>query len=248
MSNPTELNTYVVIPCYNEERRLNTEYWNNIISRLNYNWIFVNDGSTDGTRSKLDQLNNVKVLDLEKNSGKAEAVRAGVNHALKNEKNNKLVISYIDSDNAFGLNDIERIFQIFWSKLENNEIEAVWASRVALAGREISRSTTRHYLSRIIISIIGAFDKEIPYDPQTGFKIFYLNEKMSPIFMDKFRTRWFFDIEIIRRWEIIKGTKIKIWEEPVDLWTDIKGSKVNIFQYFRIIREVFYIVVLSAKK
>jgi dolichyl-phosphate beta-glucosyltransferase len=219
MPNLSGLSTYVVVPCYNEEHRLNTENWNNLISRLDYSWIFVNDGSTDLTRSKLDQLKNVKVLDLVKNS-----------------------------DGAFGLEDIERIFKVFFSKLEKNEIEAVWASRVALAGREIFRSTTRHYLSRVIISIIGALDRDIPYDPQTGFKIFYLNKKVSTLFNEKFRTRWFFDIEIIRRWERITGNKVKIWEEPVDYWSDVKGSKVNKFQFFRIFSEVLYILTMSAKK
>ena len=248
MPNPSGLTTYVVVPCYNEEHRLNIENWNNLIGRLDYSWIFVNDGSTDLTRSKLDQLKNVKVLDLVKNVGKAEAIRAGITHAMQNESKVDLVISYLDSDGAFGLEDVERIFKVFFSKLEKNEIEAVWASRVALAGRDIFRSTTRHYLSRVIISIIGAFDKDIPYDPQTGFKIFYLNKKVSTLFSEKFRTRWFFDIEIIRRWERLKGNKIEIWEEPVDYWHDVKGSKVNKFQYFRILREVLYILILSAKK
>jgi glycosyltransferase involved in cell wall biosynthesis len=248
MPDPTGLSTYVVVPCYNEEHRLNIDYWNNLIGRLDYHWIFVNDGSTDGTRSKLDQLKNVRVLDLENNVGKAEAIRAGINHAIQWETKSELVISYLDSDGAFGLDDIERIFKVFWSKLEKTEIEAVWASRVALAGRNISRSSSRHYLSRVIISIIGGFDRHIPYDPQTGFKIFYLNKKMLPLFGEKFRTRWFFDIEIIRRWQRLKGNKIEIWEEPVDYWSDVKGSKVNKFQYFRIIREILYILTLSAKK
>jgi glycosyltransferase involved in cell wall biosynthesis len=244
----TGLNTYVIIPCFNEEFRLNIDYWNELISNLDYNWIFVNDGSNDGTRQKLDQLKNVQVLDLVTNGGKAEAIRAGINHAIQVEIKNDLVISYIDSDGAFRSNDIERIFKVFFGKLEKKEIEAVWASRVALAGRDIFRSTTRHYLSRVIISIIGAFDRDIPYDPQTGFKIFYLNKEISTLFDEKFRTRWFFDIEIIRRWERLKGNKIKIWEEPVVSWSDVKGSKVNKFQYFRIFREVLYILTLSVKK
>ena len=69
MPNPAGLSTYIVIPCFNEEHRLDTEYWNNLISRMGYHWIFVNDGSTDGTRTKLDQIRKIKVLDLKKNVG-----------------------------------------------------------------------------------------------------------------------------------------------------------------------------------
>lgn len=244
----TGLNTYVIVPCFNEEFRLNIDYWNELISSSDYNWIFVNDGSTDKTKKKLEQIKGIKILDLTQNSGKAEAIRAGINHAMEYEDKDDLVISYLDSDSAFEIKDIKRIFKVFRDKLEKDEIDSVWASRVALAGREISRSTTRHYLSRIVISIIGVFDKKLPYDPQTGFKIFYLNEKTVTLFSTRFKTRWFFDIEIIRRWEKLKGTQIKIWEEPVEYWYEVKGSKVNKFQYFRIFREVLYILAISAKK
>ena len=244
----TGLNTYVIVPCFNEEFRLNIDYWNELISISDYNWIFVNDGSTDETKKKLEQIKGIKILELTQNSGKAEAIRAGINHAMEYEDKDDLVISYLDSDSAFEIKDIKRIFKVFRDKLEKDEIDSVWASRVALAGRGIFRSTTRHHLSRIIITIIGFSDKKLPYDPQTGFKIFYLNPRVKQIFSDKFRTRWFFDIEILRRWESVKGSGLKIWEEPVDYWYEMTGSKINKFQYFRILTELLYVLSLSSKK
>jgi dolichyl-phosphate beta-glucosyltransferase len=248
MPNTTGLITYVIVPCFNEEFRLNIHYWNELISSLDYNWIFVNDGSTDQTKKKLDQIKGIKILELTQNSGKAEAIRAGVNYAMEYEPREDLVISYLDSDSAFQIKDIKRIFNVFRDKLNKYEIESVWASRVALAGRGIFRSTTRHHLSRIIITFIGFSDKKLPYDPQTGFKIFYLSPNVKQIFNERFRTRWFFDIEIIRRWENINGSRLKIWEEPVDYWREMSGSKVNKFQYFRILTELLYILSLSSKK
>jgi hypothetical protein len=116
-----------------------------------------------------------------------------------------------------------------------------------LAGRNITRSTTRHHLARIIITIIGFVDKNIPYDPQTGFKIFYLRSKEKQVFAEKFKTRWFFDIEILRRWEKLTGSKIEIWEEPVNYWYEVGGSKVNKKQYIRIFKEILHILLISVK-
>jgi len=70
----------VIIPCYNEEFRLDQ---NTLLQaaeqRPDFQWLLVDDGSTDGTRAKLELLaahnSNVHVLFLEKNSGKAEAIR-----------------------------------------------------------------------------------------------------------------------------------------------------------------------------
>ena len=74
--------TTLVIPCYNEEHRLPVErYVAFAKQRPDVRLLFVNDGSRDNTSGLLHGmvrgagLGNVGVLDLEKNVGKAEAVR-----------------------------------------------------------------------------------------------------------------------------------------------------------------------------
>ena len=247
MASTLEPKTYVIVPCYNEEQRLDTDYWNRLIKSLDFEWIFVNDGSTDNTKSKLEEIKNKNTLNLEVNSGKAEAIRYGINYAISRSEENDLVASYIDADSAFQTNDVKRIFEIFKEKMIAKQIDSVWASRVALAGRNIKRSTTRHHLARIIITIIGFVDKKIPYDPQTGFKIFHLNHKVKQIFENRFKTRWFFDIEILRRWESLTGSRMDIWEEPVIYWKEVSGSKVNNRQYLRIFKELLYILSISVR-
>ena len=248
MASTLEPKTYVIVPCYNEEQRLDTEYWNSLTKSLDFEWIFVNDGSTDNTKSKLEEIKNKTALNLEANSGKAEAIRYGINYAISRSEENDLVACYIDADSAFEASDVKRIFEIFKEKMTAREIDSVWASRVALAGRNIKRSTTRHHLARIIITIIGFVDKKIPYDPQTGFKIFHLNHKVKQIFENRFKTRWFFDIEILRRWESLTGSRMDIWEEPVIYWKEVSGSKVNNRQYLRIFKELLYILLISVRK
>lgn len=239
--------TFVIVPCFNEEHRLNIKYWNNIVSQFEFTWIFVNDGSTDQTEETLAKIKNITILNLEQNVGKGEALRFGTNYVLSINPDNDFILSFIDSDGAFNESDIARMFLLFDEKNMSDAFESIWASRVALAGRKIERSIIRHYLSRTIISIIGFTDKNLPYDPQTGFKIFLIDKSARVIFSQKFRTRWFFELEIRNRWERLKNTKLKIWEEPVRYWQEIGNSKINRKETFRILIELIIILRMNLK-
>src|SRR5512134_648708 len=75
--------TAIVVPCYNEEKRLRAAEFISFASReKSVSFIFVNDGSTDGTSSVLKKLVEANpaqfaIVELAHNSGKAEAVRTG---------------------------------------------------------------------------------------------------------------------------------------------------------------------------
>jgi glycosyltransferase involved in cell wall biosynthesis len=97
------MENWIVVPLYNEEERLQLSYWNTITSRSNYIFLFVNDGSTDNTLRVLDELRNVntRILSLDKNVGKSEAVRAGLNYAINQNGSIISLVGYLDSDTAF---------------------------------------------------------------------------------------------------------------------------------------------------
>ena len=67
---------HIIVPCYNESRRLDIIYWSSIVEDLEeieISFTFVDDGSKDNTLSLLDELkifNNVDVLALKNNIGK----------------------------------------------------------------------------------------------------------------------------------------------------------------------------------
>ena len=79
----------LVVPCYNEEG--NVEKFLSETNRVfegkveSYEFVFVNDGSRDGTYQKLKGLyesnDNVKVLTFSRNFGKESAIYAGLSHA-----------------------------------------------------------------------------------------------------------------------------------------------------------------------
>ena len=67
------------------------------------------------------------------------------------------------------------------------------------------------------------------------------HENEKNIFLDKFKTRWFVDLEIISR-KIEKREKyLSIWEEPINYWKEIKGSKIKGIEIFRILKEILII-------
>ena len=76
-------------------------------------------------------------MEFSQNSGKAEAIRFGVNHIIENHKELSFILASIDSDGAFDLKDISRNVEIFSQKVLQESYETVWATRVALSGRKL---------------------------------------------------------------------------------------------------------------
>jgi hypothetical protein len=235
---------YVVVPFYNEHNRINTKYLNNLISNKNISYIFVDDGSIDQTLEDLNLFNDVTVLTYKKNRGKAEAVRFGVNWIFENDKNENILISYLDSDGAFDIKDVNNQLENFDTITNNNGVDAIFSSRVKLAGRNIVRNEFRHLISRVLITIFGFFNKKIPYDTQSGFKVFKINKNSRIIFQEGFKTRWFFDIEILLRFKVKLNRTMLIWEEPLGAWADVKGSRIKGLEFVRIFKEIFIIIKL----
>ena len=227
----------MIVPCFNEGNRLNLEYWQRITQEVSCEWLFINDGSTDNTINKLELINGIKILSFEKNEGKAESIRKGINYIIENPELDNYNIGYIDSDDAFIIDDIKKVLDKFININEN--FDAIWASRVALAGRNISRNSKRHLISRVIVTLLGVAYPEIPYDPQTGFKIFKAHTLSKELISKKFKTRWFVDLEILTRIEQIDKRRVKIWEEPVSYWRDIPGTKIKGLELVRVVSEIF---------
>jgi len=79
----------VIIPCFNEERVINETYLQLAAALVNdgaaaYEFLFIDDGSGDGTLDILKRLawldNRVRVISLSRNFGHQAAVSAGIKH------------------------------------------------------------------------------------------------------------------------------------------------------------------------
>jgi glycosyltransferase involved in cell wall biosynthesis len=239
----------VVVPCFNEANRLNLYYFNELSMLQNVIWIFVDDGSTDNTNMILENYSrkkNIVILRIEHNVGKSKAIAHGVNFASR-EFLNIGWIGFLDSDGAFTADDVKRFIKMT-SLIK--KYDAIYTSRVKMAGRNIKRNFARHIVARLIISLFGLVWRDIPYDTQSGFKLYRYSDDFKLMFIEPFKTKWFFDIELSIRHLKLKGREINVWEEPVSSWFDIPGSKVNSRQVFRISLEVVYIfsLLLSQRK
>ena len=232
----------LVVPCFNESERLDLDYWRSILNIEGVTVYFVDDASTDSTRIKLNELihlDNCSVLSSPKNLGKANAIRYGIQHIQKSEDFSS--VGYIDADGAFELNDISRIIEV-WEKSTSFEVkfDSIWASRVKLSGREIERNPYRHYIARILATYMSAGNSKIPYDTQCGFKLFKNDYYLKYALEEPFQTRWFLDLELLARIFRIKED-YKIYEEPLNAWKEISGSKVRKAQYIRILYEILLV-------
>jgi glycosyltransferase involved in cell wall biosynthesis len=236
----------VIVPCFNEERRFPTEYWREILTVENHiKWLFVNDGSFDETDKILKEVcvgTSAQVVSLPRNRGKGNAIRFGLLEMLQKDSGIE-VLGYLDSDGAFMKEDIFRISELTVQKLNesvNNQLDAVISSRVSLSGRQIIRKGSRHYLGRIIATLLTNKWNDSPYDTQSGYKLFFNSEAFRASIKNKFETRWLFDVEILTRIGIYNNGRLSIWEEPLFFWKDVDGSKLKIKHLYSIFLELFF--------
>lgn len=75
----------VIIPCYNEEGNLKllNKSLINVLDKIDYNLIYVNDGSIDGTYNVLESIysdnkDRTKIINFSRNFGKDAAIYAGL--------------------------------------------------------------------------------------------------------------------------------------------------------------------------
>ena len=234
----------LVVPCFNEAGRMPTSYWRELVSLQNeISWVFVNDGSTDGTSERLKEIvsgTDARVINSKKNQGKGNAIRTGFQSALDNNGNCEIV-GYVDSDGAFSKEDILRLVTLAFSiagSEATNPVDAILSSRVALAGHEIKRKSSRHYIGRIIATFLTNGWEDAPYDTQSGFKLFRNSSSLQSALENRFKTHWFVDIELLTRIGIANRGVLDIWEEPLTSWRDVGGSKLGLRKTPKLLTEI----------
>lgn len=128
----------IIVPCYNEEEVLLIFYeeTTRIIQKMgcDYEIIFVNDGSSDHTLSKLKGLaekdSHISYLSFSRNFGKEAAMYAGFCNACGD------YVAVMDADMQDPPGLLPEMFKI----LESGEYDSVATRRVSRAGEPIIRS------------------------------------------------------------------------------------------------------------
>jgi glycosyltransferase involved in cell wall biosynthesis len=221
----------IVVPCYNEAARLQTDKFIEFLStHTGVRFLFVNDGSTDETLTLLNKLaetdpEHILVLDQQPNAGKAEAVRSG----MLAKADESSIVGFWDADLATPLDALPEFLTLL---RENPEVEMVFGARVRLLGRHVERRPVRHYLGRVFASLVSIMLQLPIYDTQCGAKVFRVSSDLHQVLAQPFETRWIFDVEIIARFLALHRSepeyrKLAIYEHPLNRWVDIAGSKVK---------------------
>lgn len=234
--------TCIIVPCYNEAERLDLLAFKSFISGAkNIDFLFVNDGSRDKTLDLLEKFcagvpERSKVLHLQKNVGKAEAVRQGVLAAARNSE--YAFIGFWDADLATPLSEVIN----FLNYLKSKNLNVAIGSRMKRLGATVERKTSRHILGRIFSTFASTILKMPVYDTQCGAKLF--TKQQATLFEQTFITRWLFDIEILARFRNKHGLEQSlndIVEVPVNEWIEKKGSKLKLVHMLKVPLELFNI-------
>lgn len=156
MNNSTELS--IITPIYNEESGIGELYirLKNVAAGItrNYEIIFVNDGSKDGSLQQIIKLSysdsHVKYISFSRNFGHQVAISSGIDFA----KGNAVVI--IDGD----LQDPPELIPELYKKYQEG-FKVIYAKRISREGETIYKKVTASIFYRLLKRITSI---DIPLD------------------------------------------------------------------------------------
>lgn len=236
--------TVVIVPCFNEARRLNMRAIQEYGRRGDgAELLFVDDGSRDETLELLAHLHGnhphrFSFLHLAQNVGKAEAVRQGMLHALRSTPD---YVGFWDADLATPLNDVDAFARVLDTK---PQIELVIGTRMRLLGHQIDRRPLRYWLGRLFANTASLALGVRVFDTQCGAKLFRATPDLASVLAQPFGTRWIFDVELMarikhaRRCTALPPLERITYEFPLDSWHDVAGSTVKSGDFAKAIGEL----------
>lgn len=221
----------VVIPAYNEEKRLPptlravAEY----LKKKDYRWeiAVVDDGSKDSTADKVRefsvQQSNVRLLQYGENRGKGYAVRYGMTHVAGKYR------LFMDADNSTSIDHFDKFLPNF-----ERGFDVVIGSR-DIAGAKIAEHQPwwKEMLGDMGNLWIQFWAVPGIKDTQAGFKVFrdYAADDVFPrLTID----RWGFDVEALA---VARLQDYRIMEQPIT-WINDPESKVSVKAYIDVLKEV----------
>ncbi len=207
----------VVIPVYNEEKRINN--LTTIISYLKKQKyksevIVVNDGSTDKTYKLLKLLKlklNFKLFSYNKNLGKGYAIKTGM---LNSRGKYRL---FLDIDLSTPIEEVDKMLP----HLKKNDI-VIGSRKMESSNLIVRQPYAREFLGKIFTLLSQIILQMGITDFTCGFKCFS-RESAEQIFPRQRINRWGFDSEILY---LAKKGKYSIKEIPIT-WKDDKRTKVK---------------------
>ena len=227
----THTTATIVIPCYNEERRLDVGAFVELSTTPGLSLLFVDDGSSDRTPEILAGLasasDSIEVLVLTRNVGKGNAIREGVRRVMEGET---AIVGYLDADLATPASELLRLLRVLES---DPSLSVVMGSRVKRLGSHIERSTLRHMVGRVYATVAAFALGVSVYDTQCGAKVMRVSPALRVGFEKPFGSSWSFDAWLLARLmrgsDAVRGLAVEEFCEVSLLeWREVSGSKLRL--------------------
>lgn len=208
----------VVIPMYNEERRISSTL-DRVVGFLQawpHTWevVVADDGSADGSSQIVSQISagypNIRLLRLP-HRGKGWAVRQGM---LAARGEYRLLC---DADLAVPIEQAKRLLPP-----QAEGVDVALGSREAPGSRRIGEPVVRHLMGRVYNTMVRLLAIPGVQDTQCGFKCFW-GEVVPALFQEQTVEGFAFDVEVLLR---ARRAGLVVREYGVD-WYYGERSKVR---------------------
>ena len=210
----------LIIPAHNEEASIEKT----INSIKNYDYVIINDGSTDQTKQILEK-NHFNHLDLCSNLGIGGAVQTGYKYALKN--NYDIAVQF-DAD---GQHDVDSIQNLVQPIIEGEANFTIGSRFIKKNSDNFKSSFLRRVGIRLISNVIFLFSKKRIYDTTSGFRA--ANKDIIKYFAKHYPKEY---PEPISDFELIK-LGFKVTEVPVKMH-ERKAGKSSIHSW----KSAYYVI------
>jgi dolichyl-phosphate beta-glucosyltransferase len=227
----------IVIPVYNEERRIGEglRRVSAFLSLKNFpaEVIVSDDGSTDKTSEVVQAFIAshpnvpIRLLKAPRNRGKGAVVRDGMTQA----RGRYLLLT--DADMSSPIKEVDKLIQA----LEKGADIAVGSRALRSPGCDVKQSKLRHTTGRIFSFLTRVLVLDGILDTQCGFKLFRADTTRE-LFKEQTIERFSFDIELLYL-AARKGLRIK--EVPV-MWKEEPGTRVHFIKDpLNMVKDLFYL-------
>ena len=213
----TEPDLTVVIPAYNESRRIVPTVASIAAhlaaSSLTWELIVSDDGSTDGSPERLQALGmtNLRVVTSGVNEGKGAAVRRGFLAARGR------AVLFADADCSTPIAELDPML----ARLDDGA-DVVVGSRTIDGAVTTNKSGLRHLMSTSLRLVVSALLPTGVHDTQCGFKLFR-RDVARQLAESQTITGFSFDLELLY---LARQRGLTVVEHPVS-WFDAPGSTVD---------------------
>ena len=228
------MKTVIIFPYYNEAKRINLISLQKFIASIGLDVMFISDGSTDDSTELISKLANqvavdIKIMKLEKNIGKTNALRIAMLRSL--EVGYELALTQ-DVDLPYSDNDAIRAIRL----MKSDNVDIYSGARVRLAGSGTLRSPLRQWAGRMIATVIYVFYSKDFYDPQSPCKVYRLKSIQDDL-IKNFKSRWFGDVELLYR-SRNNGKPLRCKEFLLEEWHDKPDGNLKISSVFQVLTDL----------